>query len=68
MLSLNASFTSTPFTEGREGGDGGGRGGEKKGRGWGCLSGHHVDLIDHSRTTLVCTHTHTQTLSDLINM
>lgn len=34
---------------------------KKKRRGWGSLSGHHVDLIDHSRTWLVCIHTHTHT-------
>lgn len=41
---------------------------KKKRRGWGRLSGHHVDLIDHSRTWLVCIHAHTNTLNHLINM
>lgn len=33
--------------------------GKKRRRGWGSLSGHHVDLIDHSGTCPVCAHTHT---------
>lgn len=79
-MSFKASFTSSTLTNLEESEqevmEEAGRGKKEKRRGWGCLSGHHVDLIDHSRTRLICTHTHahmhtmthTKTLSNLINM